>query len=138
MELELFKIELNDKNRRQLKRIRTWATLLFIFALCTGLFNLFSGYKLIKFYSAFPTSGIFKIQSTGNIVFLGLYGCVIPLQAYFLYNFVSKFKVAILFDRIEEFSLSLQWLLKQIVVATILFGLNTCWAVTSVLIIPIW
>lgn len=137
MGLDLFEVESDGQRKRQLKRIHLWAKMFFIFGIGTGLFNLFSSYKLFKFYSNFPDppSDIFKIQSVANIIFLSLYGLMLPLQAYFFYLFVAKSKRAVLYDNPQEFNSSLQWLLKQTVVGTILFGINTVWAVINIIII---
>jgi hypothetical protein len=135
MESDLFEGKLDIYNKAQFDTIYKWTRLMLIFVIITGLFDIYSSFKLVKIYSNLSgyAPRIFKVQFIANIAFLALYGILLPLQAYFFYHFVLTSKKAVQWKNEMGPNYSLQWLLRQTVVATILFGVNAIWAIVNIL-----
>lgn len=133
MELNLLKVKLTEERAQQIKIITNLAKVLFVLVMCTGLFDLYSSYKLFKTYADIPGSVPinFKIQFWANIIFLVLYGVMLPLQTYFFYRFTVRFKSEIQSEGATEINNALRFLLYQTIVAVLLFGINSLWAVVN-------
>lgn len=134
MDPNLFELDSAGQRAVTLNKIYVWAKLLFISALVTGLFNLYNNYDSIKSFPILSKSApdSFKAILVANICIGILFCLTLPLQAYFFYQFAAKSKEATASDNSEQFTLSLNWLLKNVIVGTIFLGLHAIWAVISV------
>jgi|SRR6185369_4464895 len=132
METQLFDIQLNDHGKAFLERLNFWAKFFFICTAVTCLADLILAglsIRLYKYYNAAPSMIRFRFNM--YVIFLIIYAIMLPLQAYFFYQFTSRSKKAVY---TEEFNDSFKWLLKQAILASVLFVLNSLWAVATVII----
>ena len=132
---ELFDNELMSKMKLA-NQVYFLAITFIVCASITGLYNFFNAYKSYKIFMSLPKfiPEDVKVHSVANIVFLLLYGIMVPIQSFFFYLFASKFHYRFRNDQTQEFSPYLNWLVKQSIVAIILFGINAVWAVIDFLI----
>jgi hypothetical protein len=134
MELDLLRVKVTGKWVRQIRLIANLAKVLFILIICTSLFDLYSSFKLFKTYTNIPGSASvsFEIQFFANIIFLILYGVMLPVQTYFFFQFILRFKNVIETENVNEANDALRFLLYQTIVAILLFGINSIWAVANI------
>lgn len=135
MNEELFEIKLDETGKKLLIRISRWARFLYVCTLLTCVFDLTMAYlglkSLLKYdYYNFAYQ---KFYISFNIIFLIIYAILLPLQAYFFFTFSRKTRKAIQYEDSIGFNNSIKWLLKHVITASILFTLNSIWAlVTSI------
>jgi len=130
METQLFDIQLNDQGKNFLDRINFWAKFFYVCAGVTCVADVsiaLLSIRWFKYYDAAPT--LLKFRFTMYVTFLVIYAILLPVQAYLFYQFSSRSKKAIY---TEEFNNSFKWLLQQVILASILFALNSLWAVATV------
>lgn len=134
METSLLESEQSTRKAELIRRIYIWSIIFLIGSVFTGFFHLYNGYKLWDIYNHYPDTPPARIteQLIANISFLALYGLMVPLQGYFFYRFARQ-KMEFVDNAQTEDGSPFKWLLKQAIVAGILFGINAIWGVINVL-----
>jgi hypothetical protein len=127
----LFELTVNEQGRYYLSRLRSWAKLLYAFSILTCIVDSINAYFTYKTFSFLRRNDphFFEFQLFFTIVFLVLYGILVLVQAFCLYQFSSKCTAAMEVQNTAEFNRSFNWLLKHAIYAAALFLLNTCWIV---------
>lgn len=129
-------IDHNVKKGRLINSIYLWSKFVLIFAVCTGLFDLYSSYSGLRFYHHVESEPkTFRVQVGMNIVLTALYGIILPIQAVFFYQFSAAAKKSDLQPNSDAFSYGLERLLRQSIIATFLFAINAIWGVINILIV---
>jgi len=130
MEPHLFDTRLNEQGKNFLARIHKWAKFFYACTIVTCVFDLINAYFAFrnyqKFYTNFPA--LIKFQEIISIIFLIIYPVLLVCAGYFFYRFANKSVTAVQFENELEYNGALQFLLKHILVATVLFALNSVWA----------
>src|SRR3954468_24805748 len=127
METELFEIKLNDQGKMLLLRIYSWAKVLYICSFITFVFDLVNTYLGLRAYRRFSGSypTLAKLQSLAGLGFLPVYGTLLIIQAWLFYRFSQRSKDACAMGNSGVFNDAFNWLLKHIIIASILFALNS-------------
>lgn len=130
MNEELFEIKLDETGKRLLIRISRWARFLYICCVLTCIFDLINAYLGIKSFFKYADSydDYMKFSVSFNIIFLIIYAVLLPVQAYYFLSFSRNGHKAILYEDSIGFNKSFKWLLKHVIIASILFALNSFWA----------
>lgn len=130
MEIHLFETKLNDHGIHFLTRINKWATVFYSCTIATCIFDMINAYfafrEYVKFSDNYPS--LIKFQSLVSSVFLVIYPVLLVLTGYFFYQFTHKSMKALQHQNESEYNDSLRFLLKHISIASILFALNSVWA----------
>lgn len=130
MKEELFQIKLDETGKKLLTRISRWASFLYICCVLTCIFDLINAYLAIKAFLKYSDGyeDYMKFSVSFNIIFLIIYAVLLPIQAYYFLSFSRKARKAIQYEDSFSFNNSFKWLLKHVIIAIILFTLNSIWA----------
>jgi hypothetical protein len=130
MEIHLFETRLNSHGRHFLLRINKWAMVFYACTILTCIFDLINAYFAFKDYVKFSGNypAIIKFQSIVSSVFLVIYPVLLVLTGYFFYQFTHKSIKALQNENESDYNNSLGFLLKHIIIASVLFALNSLWA----------
>lgn len=130
MNEELFEIKLDETGKKLLTRISRWASILYICCVLTCIFDLINAYLGIKSFLKYADKydDYMRFSVSFNIIFLIIYAVLLPMQAYYFLSFSRNARKAMQYEDSIGFNSSFKWLLKHIIIASILFTLNSIWA----------
>jgi hypothetical protein len=129
METHLFQVKVNQQGRSLLLRMKKWA-IFYGCTIVTGVFDCVNAYLILEGYKKYANSYSYylKFQSIVSIVFLLLYSFLLIFSARYFYQFTSKSVTAVEQDNEIEYNNNLNFLLRHVVVSSILFTLNSLWS----------
>jgi hypothetical protein len=130
METHLFQVKVNQQGRSLLLRMKKWAIFFYGCTIVTGVFDCVNAYLILEGYKKYANSYSYylKFQSIVSIVFLLLYSFLLIFSARYFYQFTSKSVTAVEQDNEIEYNNNLNFLLRHVVVSSILFTLNSLWS----------
>ncbi len=130
MNEELFQIKLDETGKNLLIRISRWARFLYVCCVLTCIFDLVNAYLGIKTFLKYADNydDYMRFSVIFNIIFLIIYAVLLPAQAYYFLSFSRKARKAIQYEDSFSFNNSFKWLLKHVIIASLLFTLNSIWA----------
>jgi len=136
METHLFQVRINQQGRSLLLRMKKWAIFFYGCTIVTGVFDSVNAYLIFEGYKKYAKSYSYflKFQSIISIAFLLVYSFLVILTAHYFYQFTTKSATAIEEDNELEYNSNLNFLLRHIVVSSILFTLNSLWSFMLALI----
>jgi hypothetical protein len=130
METDLFEVKINEQGRSVLRHIRNWAKFFYICTFFTLVFDFANGFvafkKFYKLYTNYPS--LVKLEFIASNGFLFIYSFLLVASAYCFYQFAAKSFIALEEQDESSYNDALRFLLKHITIASILFALNSLWA----------
>jgi hypothetical protein len=129
METHLFQARINQQGRSLLLRIKKWTAFFYGCTIVTGIFDSVNAYFMLENFEKYGYSYPYylKFQNILTIIFLIIFGGLLIFSAWYCYQFAAKSITAIEQDNELEYNNSFNFLLKHIIVSSVLFTLNSLW-----------
>jgi hypothetical protein len=131
MEDELVEFAVAYKREELIDKIHYWAKFYLIATVITACFDFFNAYRMWIMSGAITRDApaFYKAQYWASIFITSFYGIMLPIQAYFFYEYATKAKGIKVEKNGDEYNLTLSFLYKFALAAAILFVTNAIWAV---------
>ena len=137
METHLFEAKINNKGKDLLFRTKRWAAIFYGCAIITFIFHIINAFLTVRNYLRLGSrySATIKAEIIIDIVFLALFSILLITQSYYFLQFSMRSNTALQNENEDDFNESFAFLLKHIIIAAILFALNTVWAIYLVFLL---
>jgi hypothetical protein len=122
----VFEISVNEKTKGLIIRMYKWGLFLFVSALVITIGTLILGYIEYNAYknifTNYPQPA--KVQTYIHWIHTLIYTVLLPLQGFFVFQFISNSKKALAYHDAEGFNQSFSWFAKQLITASVIEVIN--------------